>query len=77
MASAAGVSRAAAGTALRNEGRAPFVTPLMELSVAQAAALVGRSPRAVRAWIASGRLAARKTERGWFVRSEELPLTEA
>jgi hypothetical protein len=49
----------------------------MELSVAQAAALVGRSPRAVRAWIASGRLAARKTERGWFVRSEELPLTEA
>jgi excisionase family DNA binding protein len=49
----------------------------MDLSIREAAALVGRSPRAIRQWIASGRLPARKSGRSWLVRVEQLPLTDA
>lgn len=49
----------------------------MDLSIKEAAALLGRSPRALRQWIESKRLAATRTARGYRVRSEDLPLTEA
>jgi len=49
----------------------------MDLTIREAAALVGRSPRAIRQWIASGRLEARRSGRAWVVRVEHLPLTDA
>ncbi|MGE0143449.1 MAG: excisionase family DNA-binding protein [Planctomycetota bacterium] len=49
----------------------------MNLSIKEAAALLGRSPRAIRQWIECKRLPATRTARGYSVRSEDLPLTEA
>jgi excisionase family DNA binding protein len=49
----------------------------MEVTVREAAALVGRSPRALRQWIASGRLPARRHGATWLVRIEHMPLTDA
>ncbi len=48
----------------------------MELSVREAATLLGRSPRTVRAQAARGELPAVKRGRSWFIRQQDLPLTE-
>ncbi|MCA8957320.1 MAG: helix-turn-helix domain-containing protein [Planctomycetes bacterium] len=47
----------------------------MELTIREAAPLLGRSTRAVRAWIARGQLPAHKRGNTWWIRSEDLPLT--
>ena len=47
----------------------------MELSIREAAVLLGRSPRTVRAWAASGEIPAFKKGGQWRVRKQELPLT--
>lgn len=48
----------------------------MELSIREAAALLGRSERTVRAQLRSGVLAGHKRGRAWLLPSEQLPLTE-
>ncbi|MCK6504091.1 helix-turn-helix domain-containing protein [Myxococcota bacterium] len=47
----------------------------MELTVREAATLLGRSPRAVRAQAARGELPAVKRGRQWLIVSEGVPLT--
>ncbi len=49
----------------------------MELTVREAAALLGRSPRAVRAQLARGDLPAVKRGGRWRIERRHLPLTEA
>ncbi len=49
----------------------------MELSVQEAATLLGRSPRTVRSQLASGELAGRKRGGRWRIERRDLPLTEA
>ncbi len=49
----------------------------MELSVREAATLMGRTPRAIRAQVASGKLPGRKKGGRWRISSEALPLDEA
>lgn len=49
----------------------------MEVGVREAAALLGCSPRAVRARLVRGDLPGRKVGSRWRIRTEELPLTEA
>ncbi len=48
----------------------------MNLSVREAASLLGRSPRTVRAQLARGDLAGRKKNGRWSVARQHLPLTE-
>ncbi|MFH1467218.1 MAG: helix-turn-helix domain-containing protein [Pseudomonadota bacterium] len=48
----------------------------MELSVREAATLLGRSPRTVRAQAARGELPAVKRGNVWLIKGEHLPLTE-
>lgn len=48
----------------------------MDVSLREAAALLGRSPRAVRAKVARGELRARKVGKKWSFSSHDLPLTE-
>ncbi len=48
----------------------------MELSVVEAAELLGVRPRALRARLARGSLAGRKVDGAWRIRREDLPLTE-
>ncbi|MCC6782307.1 MAG: helix-turn-helix domain-containing protein [Planctomycetes bacterium] len=47
----------------------------MEISIREAAALLGRSPRAIRARIARGELPARRRGRVWLVDTDHIPLT--
>ena len=49
----------------------------MELSVREAAALLDRSPRTLRAQLARGELPAVKRSGQWWVHRRDLPLTEA
>lgn len=49
----------------------------MQLTIREAAALLGRSPRAVRARIARGELQARRNGRQWTLSLHDLPLTAA
>ena len=49
----------------------------MELSVREAATLMGRSPRTVRAQLARGELPGKKLGGQWRVERRDLPLTEA
>jgi excisionase family DNA binding protein len=49
----------------------------MELSVREAATLMGRSPRTVRAQVARGELPGIKKNGQWRIRRRHLPLTEA
>lgn len=47
----------------------------MEVTIREAAPLLGRSPRAVRARVAQGLLPARRVGRTWMIPLEHLPLT--
>jgi len=49
----------------------------VEITIREAAPLLGRSPRAVRAKIARGELAATRRGRTWMIALATLPLTEA
>lgn len=49
----------------------------MDLTVREAAVLLGRSVRTVRDQAARGALPARRSGRGWVIASDHLPLTEA
>lgn len=49
----------------------------MQLSLKEAAQLIGRSERTLRGWFASGRIAARKVDGRWRVHRKDLPLTDA
>ena len=49
----------------------------MELSITEAATLLGRSPRTVRAQVARGELPGFKRGGQWVIRKEALPLSEA
>lgn len=49
----------------------------MELSVREAASILGRSPRTIRAQLCRGDLPGRKRDGRWVVPRESLPLTEA
>ncbi len=49
----------------------------MNLTVREAAVLLGRSPRTVRAQVARGVLPGRKVGGRWRLKRETLPLTEA
>lgn len=48
----------------------------MELSVREAAALLGRSPRTIRAQLVRGDLSGRKRNGSWRIERRHLPLTE-
>ena len=48
----------------------------MELSIREAAALLGRSPRTLRAQVARGEIVGVRRGRGWVIQREHLPLTE-
>lgn len=47
----------------------------MDLTIREAAALLGRSPRAVRAQVARGELPGTRRGRAWILDSQKLPLT--
>ncbi|MCC7011182.1 MAG: helix-turn-helix domain-containing protein [Planctomycetes bacterium] len=49
----------------------------MDLSLREAAALLGRNPRTLRAQLARGEIAGRKSGKHWLVPRHSLPLTEA
>ncbi len=49
----------------------------MDLSLREAATLLGRRPRTVRAQLARGELKGRKRDGKWLIRRADLPLTEA
>ena len=49
----------------------------MELTITEAATLLGRSPRTVRAQVARGELPGFKRGGQWVIRREALPLSEA
>lgn len=48
----------------------------MELTIHEAAALLGKSPRTVRAHVATDAIPARKSNGRWMIASDSLPLTE-
>jgi excisionase family DNA binding protein len=48
----------------------------MDLTVREAAALLGRSPRTLRAQLGRGEIPGFKRGRSWYVKREHLPLTE-
>lgn len=49
----------------------------MDLTLREAATLLGRRPRTVRAQLARGELKGRKRDGKWLIRRADLPLTEA
>lgn len=61
----------------RNTGARDTVEWAMDLSICEAAPLLGRSERAVRARIARGELPARRHGRTWRIPLATLPLTDA
>lgn len=48
----------------------------MNLSLSEAAHLLGKSDRQIRYWIKKGSLPAKKSAGRWFIRREDLPLSE-
>jgi len=55
----------------------PCLSQDLELSIKDAAEILGKSPRAVRYMIQSGRVKAAHRGKMWFIRKNDLPLTEA
>ena len=49
----------------------------MELSIREAAAILGRSQRTLRSQVARGEIPGVKRGRSWFIKREHLPLTES